>query len=156
MTHPYKSLPDSAFWSRAVAGVAPEAVNPAMAAQIRIGPGDAVATAGSCFAQQIGGMLQAIGFHHLVTEPAHPLFTPEQAREYGYGLFSARYGNIYTARQLLQLLRRAYGKFHPAEDCWGEGAPGSTHSARASSLAALPRGASSSSTAPATSPPCAG
>lgn len=35
-----------------------------------------------------------------------------------YGLFSARYGNIYTARQLMQLFDRAYGRFQPAEDFW--------------------------------------
>jgi hypothetical protein len=40
--------------------------------------------------------------------------------KHNYGLFSARYGNIYTARQLKQLFDRAYGTFGPAEDAWIE------------------------------------
>jgi hypothetical protein len=120
MTHPYKSQPDAAFWSRAMAGLAPEAVNPASAAPFSIGPGDAVVTAGSCFAQHIGPMLRAIKFNFLVTEEAHPLIDAEVARQFNYGVFSARYGNVYTARQLLQLIRCAYGEFRPTEDVWAE------------------------------------
>lgn len=103
-----------------MAGRAPEAVNPAGAAPFRITPADAVVTAGSCFAQHIGPMLRAIGFNYLVTEEAHPLVDAGLARRFNYGVFSARYGNIYTARQLLQLIRRAYGEFQPAEDVWAE------------------------------------
>ena len=118
MTHPYKTQPDHAFWRRAMSGIPAEALDPAIATPFCIAPQDKVVTAGSCFAQHIGGMLEVIGFTHFVAEPAHPLFRPEDSRAFGYGQFSARYGNIYTARQLLQLLRRAYGEFHPAEDCW--------------------------------------
>lgn len=35
-----------------------------------------------------------------------------------YDLFSARYGNIYTARQLRQLVERAYGRFEPISRAW--------------------------------------
>lgn len=35
------------------------------------------------------------------------------AQRFGYGLYSARYGNIYTARQLVQTFREAYGRFQP-------------------------------------------
>ena len=38
--------------------------------------------------------------------------------DYGFGLFSARYGNIYTPRELLQLWREAIGEFEPAEPVW--------------------------------------
>jgi hypothetical protein len=41
-----------------------------------------------------------------------------EARRRNYDIYSARYGNIYTARQLLQLLRRAHGKFVPEDDVW--------------------------------------
>jgi hypothetical protein len=120
MTSPYKSLPDHAFWRRAVAEMAPEQVGPVARAPFRLAPHDAVMTAGSCFAQYIGAMLQATGFNYLVTEPAHPLFQPEQAKAYNYGVFSARYGNVYTARALRQLFERAYGHFAPREDIWVE------------------------------------
>ncbi len=35
-----------------------------------------------------------------------------------YGTFSARYGNVYTVRQLWQLFQRAYGLFAPADIAW--------------------------------------
>lgn len=40
------------------------------------------------------------------------------ANQYGYGLYSARYGNIYTACQLLQLAREAFGQVTPALPVW--------------------------------------
>ena len=51
--HPYGSLPAGASWRRAVAEVLPAEVDPVVAAPFRIGRGDRVATAGSCFAQHI-------------------------------------------------------------------------------------------------------
>ena len=42
------------------------------------------------------------------------------AEPYNYGIYTARYGNLYTARQLLQLFQRAYGSFTPAEGAWAE------------------------------------
>ena len=119
--HPYADLPDHAFWRRAVADVAPGALDPVAAAPFRIGAREKVATAGSCFAQHIGRYLKAAGCAYLVTEPAHPLASAQAVRLTQYGLFSARYGNVYTARQLLQLFERAYGRFKPAEDMWAEG-----------------------------------
>ena len=47
-----------------------------------------------------------------------PLLGEPLAEAQGYGLYSARYGNIYTARQLRQLIDRAYGNFSPVEDIW--------------------------------------
>lgn len=35
-----------------------------------------------------------------------------------YGVYSARYGNIYSTRQLLQLFYRVYGYFKPVDDAW--------------------------------------
>jgi hypothetical protein len=67
-----------------------------------------VATAGSCFAQHISRTLAAQGFHFLVTERADHLPLAEQAQR-NYGVFSARFGNVYTARQLRQLQAMALG-----------------------------------------------
>jgi hypothetical protein len=118
MTHPYTNLPDHAHWRRALSSVAPGDVDPVVAAPFTIAPTDKVATAGSCFAQHIARYLRDNGFNFWVTETAHPLVPEDLAREHGYGLFTARYGNIYTTRQLLQLFQRAYGAFTPAEDVW--------------------------------------
>lgn len=79
-----------------------------------------VMAAGSCFAQHISGRLRANGFNFLVTEPGHPMLPREIAEAHNYGRFTARYGNVYTARQLLQLFRRAYGRFMPVDDAWHE------------------------------------
>ena len=118
MDHPYKALPASAFWRRAVAGVPSADLDPVIAAPFTIQVSDRVATAGSCFAQHIARHLQANGFTYLVSEPSHPILSPEDAERYNYGVFTARYGNIYTTRQLLQLAKRAYGKFTPVDDIW--------------------------------------
>jgi len=109
MTSPYADAPEIAFWSRAVAGRGAFGVDPAGPTPFAIGPQDAVATAGSCFAQHIAGALAARGYRYLVTE------TGEDA---SYGVFPARFGNIYTVRQLLQTFDRAYGLFRPQEAAW--------------------------------------
>lgn len=120
-THPYRSLPERAFWRRSVAERSPELVDPVANFSLRISPESRVATAGSCFAQHIARHLAASGFCYHIAEPAHPLLPPEVAKSQQYGTFSARYGNIYTARQLRQLVDRAWGRFAPAEDAWIEG-----------------------------------
>lgn len=116
--HPYKSLPDKSFWRRSVAAPAPRKVDPVGVFELRLSPETRVATAGSCFAQHIARHLRKYGFNYYVTEPGHPILPKAVRDRHNYGVFSARYGNIYTARQLLQLYRRAYDKFSPAEDAW--------------------------------------
>jgi hypothetical protein len=119
--HPYQRAPDHAFWRRAMSEVAADEVDPVVSFPFRIGPADRVATAGSCFAQHIARHLRDAGFHHFVTEPGHPLLDAEVLRDFSYGVFSARFGNIYTSRQLLQLLLRACGEFVPIDQAWQGG-----------------------------------
>lgn len=119
--HPYKSLPDKAFWRRAVAAPAPAEVDPVGEFDLRIAPNTRVATAGSCFAQHIARYLRNSGYNYYVAEPGHPVLPESVRKAHNYGIYSARYGNIYTARQLLQLWQRAFGQFEPIEDCWQEG-----------------------------------
>lgn len=119
--HPYKSLPEKAFWRRAVAGVAAQQVDPVGIFDLQIGPEMKVATAGSCFAQHIARHLKESGYCYYVAEPGHPLVSLGSRTRQNYGLFSARYGNIYTARQLFQLFERAYGRFLPDEEIWQDG-----------------------------------
>jgi len=123
VSSPYSLLPDTAFWQRAIADLPPGDVDPVGdTAPFKIGLADRVVTAGSCFAQHIARYLKGSGFNVSITEPAHPIATPEMAEAFNYGVFSARYGNIYTARQLLQLFQRAYGTFEPTENIWeGDG-----------------------------------
>jgi hypothetical protein len=116
--HPYRSLPLHCFWRQSVAEPGPGDVDPVVRPKFRISRQDKIATAGSCFAQHIAMRLARAGFHYLVTEAAHPILDGLDLSQYGYGLFTARYGNIYTSRQLHQLLKRAYGQFQPEDDAW--------------------------------------
>jgi hypothetical protein len=120
--HPYKSLPPTAFWRSAVASVPPQDVDPVGAFDLKIEPETKIATAGSCFAQHIARHLKKSGYCYYVTEDGHPILPASVRERQNYGLFSARYGNIYTARQLRQLFERAYGSFAPAEDFWQKAA----------------------------------
>lgn len=119
--HPYTDMPDYAFWRRSVGSVDGADIDPVVDVPFQFGAKAKVATAGSCFAQHIGRYLKAADCGYLVTETPHPLATEEAARITNYGVFTARYGNVYTARQLVQLFERAYGRFAPAEDIWDEG-----------------------------------
>jgi hypothetical protein len=118
--HPYKFAPPHTSWRKAVAAPAPGDVDPVVDLDIRIDRSTKVATAGSCFAQHIARYLRNSGFNYYVAEPGHPVLPASVRLANNYGLFSARYGNIYTARQLLQLMQRAYGSFRPVEDVWQE------------------------------------
>lgn len=115
---PYDRQPDFAFWRRAVANRVSAKVDPVVSFPFRFGRGAKVVTAGSCFAQHISARLVAHGFNYFVTEPGNPILKPDMKRRYNYGTYSARFGNIYSARQLRQLAERAYGRFAPKEDVW--------------------------------------
>ncbi len=116
--NPYKSKPQKAFWRPAVA-------EPHYAdlkdlwSPLDLKRADKVATAGSCFAQHIGNNLAKRGANYMDMEPAPPMFDDvAEARRWGFGVFSCRYGNIYTTRQLIQLFDEAFGKRTPAERVW--------------------------------------
>jgi hypothetical protein len=116
--NPYADLPAERFWRKAVAGVAPFALAPAPSGRFTIAPEARVATAGSCFAQHVARALTGAGFGHYLAEAMPDGLAPEAAADRQYGTYSARYGNIYTARQLLQLFDRAYGTYAPALSTW--------------------------------------
>jgi hypothetical protein len=109
MKHPYQSLAEVHFWRSQVSDVGTPwdvAYDPAPKFRFDLEK-DRFATAGSCFAQHLGNRLADAGGTLLMAESRHPL-EPEHAR-HGYGVFSARYGNIYTTRQLRELLDQTLG-----------------------------------------------
>ncbi len=116
--HPYAAAPAYTRWRQAVAQPSPADIHPVAKSKFRIGRQDKIATAGSCFAQHIAAGLRQRGFNIMQTEPAHPLLPAAIAERFGYGIYTARYGNIYTARQLLQTWRRATGALLPRDDAW--------------------------------------
>lgn len=116
--NPYAALPAERFWRKAVAGVPPFALAPGPSGRFAIDRAARVATAGSCFAQHVARALSAAGFGHYRAEAAPEGLAPDDAARRHYATYSARYGNIYTARQLLQLFDRAYGTYRPDLSVW--------------------------------------
>lgn len=112
-TNPYRGRADHSFWRQgmAAAGLADLGVG----LPFRIAPRDRVATAGSCFAQHLARNLPAFGIAPMVTEAFAA--APGQ-RDEGFGVFPARFGNLYTTAQLLQLFERAYGLRRPRLRAW--------------------------------------
>jgi hypothetical protein len=115
MPSPYEGLPSNRFWKSAVSQDPLRTIAGLYTKRFEICRTDRIATAGSCFAQHIGRHLRKKSFNVIDAEPPEPGLSKEIAARYGYGLFSARYGNVYTARQLYQLAREAFGEFTPAD-----------------------------------------
>ncbi len=117
MRHPYEDRPSYTFWYEAISNSAPGAVDPVTRRE-PISPHEKVATLGSCFAQHISRFLANSGFAYFVPEEGPPGLTAAERLKANYGVFSARYGNVYTPRQALQLFTRAFGTFTPQDDVW--------------------------------------
>ena len=118
MTSPYDDLPERSRWSRAVARRAPDRYADVYRKKFEISKKDRIVTAGSCFAQHIARRLAASGFAYMDYEPAPTRFPDALRDSFNYGVYSARYCNIYTVRQLLQLFERVYGLRRPVDDMW--------------------------------------
>ena len=96
-------------------------INPHISSALKITPVTRVGSGGSCFAQNISAALRARGYNYFVAEAA-PSFMPEEmATKNNYGVFSARYGNLYTPLQWLQLMQRAVGTFVSQNQFWHDG-----------------------------------
>ena len=115
--HPYTDQPDRAFWKRSVEGRHPLEIGAWYRAKFSLA-GRRLATGGSCFAQHIGREMKRRGADYLDVEPAPGFLPPALHLDHGYGIYSARYGNLYTSRQLLQLLERAAGERVPLDRAW--------------------------------------
>lgn len=118
---PYRGRPPQTFWKSAIAGRAIDDLQGIYSKKFDIGPRSAVATAGSCFAQHISRYLRASGYRVLDAEPGPKNVDTDLLREHGYGVYSARYGNIYYVRQLLQLAQEAFGIRQPSDVVWKRG-----------------------------------
>ncbi len=116
--HPYSGRPPHQFWANEQAIQSGKGFDPVTRVSFKISAEEAIVSAGSCFAQHLTRVLQRSGFNYLITETPHPIVSPAIADKFNYGAFSARYGNIYTARQLRQLIERAYGVFAPLDEAW--------------------------------------
>ena len=118
MTHPYQGLPANQYWRSAMAYQAPGLMNPCPPSPRQMQRTDKIATMGSCFAQHVSHALDQQGFQRFITEAGPNWMSAEFAQTQQFGLYAARYGNVYTPRQALQLLLRALGEFEPQEPPW--------------------------------------
>jgi hypothetical protein len=117
MINPYSAAKDYQFWRKAISNLEPYEVDPVVNPKFTIDKAAKVCTAGSCFAQHISNRLGKIGFNYHVPESGESFSTREKLGR-GYGVFSARYGNLYTVRQLLQLFDEAFGFRPKSEQAW--------------------------------------
>jgi len=121
VSSPYANLPTRSFWKLGVARQDWSLPSDIYRPKFKIAQDDAVTTAGSCFAQHIARHLRLRGINVIDTEPAPRGLSPELAHRFGYGLFSARYGNIYTVRQLLQLISEVTSREPEPAIAWPKG-----------------------------------
>lgn len=114
--HPYISNQPYTFWDKAVSQLPVGAIDPAIGmSTFKITPADGVMTMGSCFAQHVSQRLSKEGLNFLITEN-HPSDIHLNSAE-GYGVFTARYGNVYTITQAVQLIKRCIGEYSGG-DVW--------------------------------------
>lgn len=118
MSSAYDTLPAHAFWRSGVVEQPPNAVSALYTPKFSVSKETAIMTAGSCFAQHVHRNLAARGWNVLDSETPNGKFPREALGRFGYGLYSGRYGNIYTVRQMVQLLEEAAGERTLAHDVW--------------------------------------
>ena len=116
--NPYTHLPKSAFWKSGVAQENPYLIENLYKKKFNIQANTKIATAGSCFAQHISRHLKINGYKILDVEPPPPGLPENLRKKFGYSTYSARYGNIYTVRQLLQLAQEVAGDWTPENYVW--------------------------------------
>lgn len=107
--HPYQQQPDHAFWKRAVSDTAWRDLDLVGAPKFQLTPQSRIATAGSCFAQHIARHMRLRGLQPLVVEHPHPLEQAAGRDGADFQTFSARFGNLYSARQAVDLAEQALG-----------------------------------------------
>ncbi|WP_201281669.1 GSCFA domain-containing protein [Methylosinus sp. Ce-a6] len=118
MLSPYSGLESRSFWKTGVVEKHPLELKDLYIKKFDIGRNDWIATAGSCFAQHIANRLRLRGFQVIDAEPPPPGLDSETAKQFGFELYSARYGNVYTVRQLLQLIQECSGLRAPLIGVW--------------------------------------
>lgn len=119
--HPYQGIGDHQLWNRAVTWAPPGGLDPVVHTRWLVEPTDRIGTMGSCFAQHLARHLARSGIDYFVPESGPAEADEAERARRQYGVFSARYGNVYTVAQAVQLFQRAYGDYTPAEGPWSRG-----------------------------------
>jgi len=106
-TSPYSHLQEDAFWNPSVASKNALEISGLWTPKFTIEKHHTIATAGSCFAQHISKALQKRGYNWFDSEPAPATLDKAVHKDFNYGIFSFRTGNIYTVALLKQWLEWA-------------------------------------------------
>lgn len=106
-TCPYNDLPERAFFKKLSGRNGDICLEPDP--RLSIGPQDKIISAGSCFAARIATFIRTSGLTYLFSDD-RVSSDENEVREESPAIFSLRYGNIYTTKHLVQLLRRVAGK----------------------------------------------
>ncbi|MEL7465000.1 MAG: GSCFA domain-containing protein [Pseudomonadota bacterium] len=117
---PYSDLAAAAFW-RSCRKDPEFRVSDLYQPTVALSGSERIAAAGSCFAQHLSRRLKGAGLPFVDTEPAPEDVDEATAARYGYGVYSARYGNVYTPRQLDQLLSDAVARRIRRRSFWTKG-----------------------------------
>ena len=118
--HPYQDLPESAFWKSSVADKEPLKIENLWSPKFTISQESKIITAGSCFAQHISRALVERDFTWIDSEPGPSHIPKDLHRSNGYGIFSFRTGNIYTAALLRQWIYWSIGISNPPNEVYRE------------------------------------
>ncbi|QUJ76799.1 GSCFA domain-containing protein [Sulfitobacter albidus] len=119
--HPYEDLRATAFWKPGVAEPEGGEIADLWIPRFEIHRGDAIVTAGSCFAQNLGRALRNNNMNWLVTETPPKGLPRSLHAANGYGLFSFRTGNIYSPVLLHQWLVWAFDPARISDEVWQDG-----------------------------------
>ncbi|GAA4493401.1 GSCFA domain-containing protein [Gluconacetobacter tumulicola] len=117
MSNPYANLKDYQFWRRSISRMPAHLIDPVINTRFTISRDMKIVTSGSCFAQHISRRISEIGFNYYVPESGLDLPESERKRR-NFGVFSARYGNIYTPAQLNQLFDEIYSERKNINTAW--------------------------------------
>ena len=109
MMNHYSDLGPFAFWRSGVVDMDPVEPEGLYSKKWKIDRKAKIGTAGSCFAQHIARHMRANGYSVMDAEPAPEGLPEDQHLSFGYAMYSGRYGNIYTVRQLRQLVEEVFG-----------------------------------------------
>lgn len=113
MKNPYIGFPSRQFWKHAVVNKSFSELAGFYEPKFSIPAGAKIGAAGSCFAQHVRKYFNQQGLDVYDVEPGPKILLEDaltdvlNLSDFGYGVYSARFGNIYTVRQLLQLAREA-------------------------------------------------
>jgi len=118
MTHPYSCSRHYQLHKSAIKFSNRFQFNPALQGKFVFERSDSISTMGSCFAQEVSIWLLKKKHNFLRINSDLKSLADTKNRSPKAQFFSGDYGNVYTTRQALQLLKAAIGEFNYCSDPW--------------------------------------